>query len=153
MDVLERLIVEDVTDKGVSFEKRKNHLLGPVYRIGQRSWLPANHLIVTPSIDKTGIRPDVFYKSVEIKNHWWGGPVMATAQNTPDLQRQAAHQLASKLRAYFWSSANPETVWPQEIEVCAVCERSLQLQDGQMQCPRHGADYPTRTIIVVPFSE
>lgn len=153
MNVLERIITEDLTDKRVSFEKRKNHLLGPVYRVGQRSWHPANHLIVTPTIDKSGIRPDVFYRSVEVQPHWWGGPVIATAQNTPVLQQQAARQLATKLLAYFWSSTNADSVWPQPIDVCVVCQSVIKWLDGLPCCPKHASEYPTTSVMVAPISE
>jgi hypothetical protein len=126
---------------------------GDMYRIGQRSGYPYEHLVVEPS-DDLGIRPEKFYTDILVKDHDWGGNVYAVGYSS-DTVIKAVRTFAEDLEYTLKHVPITEQTWawPQEVTVCVICNRIVQpFGVNATMCRSDGKNPPTTKIKVVPVT-
>ena len=131
---------------------------GDVYVIGQYSKYPYDQLLVSPTREKEGFRPEQPYDKVEVMTTSWPGSIFPVGYSE-DAPVQSARHFAEQLKLHFDNpsgDSEDSSVWPQEIRVCAICERIVMvfgiLRD-EFHCPTDGKDVPTKMIAVTPVAE
>lgn len=151
MNAVKKVASSDEAIYRSHFAHQQGYMNGPIYIIGQRSHYRHKNLVVAASVDAPGIRLNTLYQTVEIIPYRWSG-ITSLTPNTPEHQGQSVRKFANMLLAEL-SEPSLDSVWPQEIEACSICQRLVSWQGGQAYCPVHKQDAPTRMIKVIPAPE
>lgn len=138
---------------GTSFEVSQRFDNGEIFTIGQFSKYPYNQLLVAPSKEQHGVRPDETYGQVEVMSHVWPGRERFLVGYDNSDVVDSVRDFAQKLEQHFANPSEQTTdssVWPQEVTVCALCERIVTRLFEGVACSQDGNNPPTKMVKVVP---
>jgi len=146
------LAVKAVAEQNDKFYSSQSFDDGDIYQIGQSSGDPVNQIMVAPPREPEHIRLEVSYSVVVVMSHRW--PVETFSADHDDwneAELSAVRKFAGALTQHIsgHTEEKSSSVWPQEIVVCALCERMVT----RLICPTDGNNPPTRTIKVMPVVE
>jgi len=137
---------------GKRYYRNHDFVDGDVYRIGQVSGYPYEHILVRPAGDEEFVRPEASYDKVIVTSHRWLEPVYPIGYEDTAVT-EAVREFAAALERYLSGApvAEESSVWPQAVTVCALCDRIVSADLlGSKHCTEHGENPPTRTVQVTP---
>jgi hypothetical protein len=145
--------VKAVAEQGdKKFYADHDYVDGDIYRIGQVSGYPYHHVLVSPTRDEESMRPDVSYDQVVVSSHQWPVPTYLVGYSDGAVTN-AVREFGEALDRHLSGANEAEkpSVWPQEVTVCALCERIIS---GGLDawCSKDGENPPTRTVQVMPLA-
>jgi hypothetical protein len=154
IEAVREIASEDTGPYGTRFISQNNYDKGQICIVGQTSGYAYKHLVITPTVDSKGIRPSASYDEVQVVSHSWAGLRFMVGYDSRDVIR-SVRTFADKLNTRFLVpvDSSTESVWPQEVEVCAICECLVTRYNEQARCPEHGENSPTLTIKVTPVAD
>lgn len=136
--------------EGKSFVHEQHFDNGDVFVIGQYSGYPYDHILVAVSRESDGIRPDEIYTKVEVMDTSWPGSVYLVGYEY-DAPIHAVCEFAEKLKSHFDDSSDTSetSIWPQEVKVCAICEKIVWRGGFEdFYCGTDGKNPPTKVVKV-----
>ncbi len=128
---------------------------GDVFTVGRASGYPEDHLLVAPSRENSGVRPeDEYVSAIVASTSWPVSTYLVDVENYEEVVTQEVRDFADALKQAMVAAPASETAtWPQEVYVCALCGKIVGCKDGDFSvtsysCLEHGDNVPTRTVKV-----